>query len=99
LFLESESARSISALIRSDPTLADWWIRVEEAGRPSKPLVGFFRNDRASSRHMKNAVVNQRAMVFGERLGENPYSISGASRCQTFVGERGCAVAIAVVTC
>ena len=32
-----KSAKTISALLRADPSLADWWIRMEEeAGRPSR---------------------------------------------------------------
>jgi 3'-phosphoadenosine 5'-phosphosulfate sulfotransferase (PAPS reductase)/FAD synthetase len=62
-----KSAGTISALIRSDPSLADWWIRMEEEARPSKPLAGFFRKDRPSYRKIRDAVLDQRDMDFGER--------------------------------
>jgi hypothetical protein len=62
-----KSAKTISALLRSDPALADWWIRMEEEARPDSPRAGFFRKDRPSYRRIKDAVLAQRALDFGER--------------------------------
>jgi 3'-phosphoadenosine 5'-phosphosulfate sulfotransferase (PAPS reductase)/FAD synthetase len=64
-----KSAKTISALLRSDPALADWWIRMEEEARPDSPRAGFFRKDRPSYRRMKDAVLAQRDIDFGERDG------------------------------
>jgi hypothetical protein len=62
-----KSAGTISALLRADPGLADWWIRMEEHAQPSTPLGGVFRKDRPNDRRMRDAVLAQRAMDFGER--------------------------------
>jgi 3'-phosphoadenosine 5'-phosphosulfate sulfotransferase (PAPS reductase)/FAD synthetase len=62
-----KSAGTIAALMRSDPSLADWWIRMEEEARPAKPLAGFFRKDRPNYRQMRDAVLTQQDMDFGER--------------------------------
>jgi 3'-phosphoadenosine 5'-phosphosulfate sulfotransferase (PAPS reductase)/FAD synthetase len=64
-----KSAKTISLLLRSDPGLADWWIRMEEEARPDSPRAGFFRKDRPSYRRMKDAVLAQRDTDFGERDG------------------------------
>jgi 3'-phosphoadenosine 5'-phosphosulfate sulfotransferase (PAPS reductase)/FAD synthetase len=61
-----KSAGTISALIRSDPSLADWWIRMEEESQPDSPQAGFFRKDRPSYRRMKDAVLADQGMDFGE---------------------------------
>jgi 3'-phosphoadenosine 5'-phosphosulfate sulfotransferase (PAPS reductase)/FAD synthetase len=62
-----KSAGTISALLRSDPSLADWWIRMEEESRPSKPTGALFRKDRPNYRRMRDAVLAQQDMDFGER--------------------------------
>ena len=62
-----KSAKTISALLRTDPSLADWWIRMEEEARPSKPLGAFFRKDRPSYRQLREAVERQCDLDFGER--------------------------------
>jgi 3'-phosphoadenosine 5'-phosphosulfate sulfotransferase (PAPS reductase)/FAD synthetase len=64
-----KSAKTISSLLRYDPSLADWWIRMEEEARPSKPLGAVFRKDRPSYRQMKEAVERQHDLDFGERDG------------------------------
>ena len=56
----------MSALIAADPSLADWWIRMEEEARPSKPLGAFFRKDRPCYRKMRDAVLERKQMNFGE---------------------------------
>lgn len=62
-----KSSKTISALLRSDPSLADWWIRMEEEARPSKPLGAFFRKDRPSYRKLREAVKHHCDRDFGER--------------------------------
>lgn len=62
-----KSAGTISGLLRADPSLADWWIRMEDEARPSKPLGAFFRKDRPSYRRMRDAVHAQQDMDFGEQ--------------------------------
>ena len=37
-----KSAGTISAILRADPSLADWWIRMEEEARPASPLAAVF---------------------------------------------------------
>jgi hypothetical protein len=64
-----KSARTISSLLRSDPGLADWWIRMEEEARPDSPRAGFFRKDRPSYRRMRDTALAQRDMDFAERDG------------------------------
>jgi hypothetical protein len=61
------SAKTISALLHADPSLADWWIRMEEESQPASPLAGFFRKDRPSYRRLRDAVLAEKAMDFGER--------------------------------
>jgi 3'-phosphoadenosine 5'-phosphosulfate sulfotransferase (PAPS reductase)/FAD synthetase len=61
-----KSAKTISALIRQDPSRADWWILMEEEARPSKPAGALFRKDRPNYRQMKDAVLAQRGLDFGE---------------------------------
>jgi 3'-phosphoadenosine 5'-phosphosulfate sulfotransferase (PAPS reductase)/FAD synthetase len=60
-----KSAKTISSLIRQDPGLADWWIRQEEEARPSKPTGALFRKDRPSYRSIRQAVLEQQDMGFG----------------------------------
>lgn len=62
-----KSAKTITALVRANPSLADWWIRMEEEARPSKPLGAFFRKDRPSYRQMTEAVERQQGLDFGEQ--------------------------------
>jgi 3'-phosphoadenosine 5'-phosphosulfate sulfotransferase (PAPS reductase)/FAD synthetase len=62
-----KSAKTISMLLRADPSLADWWIRMEEESRPSSPRAGFFRKDRPSYRRLKEAVQREKDMDFGDR--------------------------------
>lgn len=62
-----KSSKTIPALLRTDPSLADWWIRMEEEARPSKPLGAFFRKDRPSYRKLREAVERQCGVDFGER--------------------------------
>ena len=62
-----KSARTIAALLRADPTLADWWIRMEEAAQPTSPRAGFFRKDRPSYRRLQEAVLAQRDKDYGEQ--------------------------------
>jgi 3'-phosphoadenosine 5'-phosphosulfate sulfotransferase (PAPS reductase)/FAD synthetase len=64
-----KSAKTISALLRADPNLADWWIRMEQEARPSKPLGAVFRKDRPNYRHLQAAVLAERAVDFGEQDG------------------------------
>jgi 3'-phosphoadenosine 5'-phosphosulfate sulfotransferase (PAPS reductase)/FAD synthetase len=64
-----KSAKTISALLRSDPAMADWWIRMEEESQPASPLAGFFRKDRPSYRRMRDAVLAEKDMDFGEQDG------------------------------
>jgi 3'-phosphoadenosine 5'-phosphosulfate sulfotransferase (PAPS reductase)/FAD synthetase len=64
-----KSAKTLSAIFRNNPAEADWWIRMEEEARPSKPSGGFFRIDRPSYRQMRDAVLAQKEMDFGERDG------------------------------
>jgi hypothetical protein len=40
---------------------------MEEHAQPSTPLGGVFRKDRPNDRRMRDAVLAQRAMDFGER--------------------------------
>ena len=48
----------------SDPSLADWWIRMEEeAGRPSRSAA-FFRKDRPNYRRMRDAVLAEQGHGF-----------------------------------
>ena len=47
--------------------MADWWIRMEEESQPDSPLAGFFRKDRPSYRRMRDAVLVEKALDFGER--------------------------------
>jgi len=61
-----KSAKVISALIAENPTLADWWIRMEEEARPEKPTAALFRKDRPNFRQMRDAVLAKRATDFGE---------------------------------
>ena len=65
-------AQTISAILRTDPGLADWWIRMEDQARPNTPLAGVFRKDRPNYRRMRDAVLAEQAMDFGEqdRLAE-----------------------------
>jgi 3'-phosphoadenosine 5'-phosphosulfate sulfotransferase (PAPS reductase)/FAD synthetase len=62
-----KSAKVIASMLEADPALADWWIRMEEEARPSKPLGALFRKDRPNYRQMKSAVLSRRAMDFGEQ--------------------------------
>jgi 3'-phosphoadenosine 5'-phosphosulfate sulfotransferase (PAPS reductase)/FAD synthetase len=62
-----KSAQTISSILRSDPSLAEWWIRMEEEATPSTPLGGVFRKDRPNYRRMRDAVFAQQDMDFGER--------------------------------
>jgi hypothetical protein len=62
-----KSAKTISAILRSDPGLADWWIRMEEEARPDTPQAGVFRKDRPNYRRMRDAVLAQQSMDFGEQ--------------------------------
>jgi 3'-phosphoadenosine 5'-phosphosulfate sulfotransferase (PAPS reductase)/FAD synthetase len=62
-----KSAKTISALLRADPGLADWWIRMEEETRSSKPLGAVFRKDRPNYRRLREAVLAQQDMDFGEQ--------------------------------
>ncbi len=62
-----KSAKTIASLIRSDPSLADWWFRMEEEARPSKPLGAVFRKDRPGYRRMRQAVLDERDLNFGDR--------------------------------
>ncbi len=42
---------------------------MEEETRPESPLAGFFRKDRPSYRKIRDAVLAENAMDFGERDG------------------------------
>lgn len=64
-----KSAKTITAILKADPSLADWWIRMEAEARPSKPLGAVFRKDRPNYRRMKEAVLAERGLDFGERDG------------------------------
>jgi 3'-phosphoadenosine 5'-phosphosulfate sulfotransferase (PAPS reductase)/FAD synthetase len=62
-----KSAKIVSALIAEAPSRADWWIRMEEESRPSKPLGAVFRKDRPNYRQLKNAVLAERGFDFTEQ--------------------------------
>ena len=62
-----KSVKTIASLIRTDPSLADWWIRMEAEARPSKPLGAVFRKDRPGYRRMRQAAMGRCDMDFGER--------------------------------
>ncbi len=61
-----KSTNIITSLIRQDPGVADWWIRQEDEARPSKPDGALFRKDRPSYRKIRQAVLEQREMNFGD---------------------------------
>lgn len=64
-----KSAATISAIMRSNPDSALWWIEAEAEAEAlaSKPSGAVFRSDRPSYAQMLNAVKNQRNMDFGTR--------------------------------
>jgi 3'-phosphoadenosine 5'-phosphosulfate sulfotransferase (PAPS reductase)/FAD synthetase len=62
-----KSAKTISAILRADPGLADWWIKMEDEARPNTPLAGLFRKDRPNYRRMRDAVLAEQGMDFGDR--------------------------------
>ena len=62
-----KSAKTISALLQAEPALADWWIKMEEESRPDSPRAGFFRKDRPSYRRMRDAILAEQGMDFGDR--------------------------------
>ena len=61
-----KSSKTLSAIFRDDPSIADWWIRMEETARPSKPSGASFRIDRPNYRQLRDAAVAQRGFDFGE---------------------------------
>ena len=61
-----KSAGTLSAIFRADPAAADWWIRMEETTRSSRPLGARFRKDRPGYRDLRDAVLDQRGFDFGE---------------------------------
>jgi hypothetical protein len=56
-----KSAGTLSALFAEDPSRADWWIRMEQE------IGATFRIDRPNYARLKEAVLAQRALDFGER--------------------------------
>jgi hypothetical protein len=64
-----KSAKTISTILRTDPGRADWWIKMEDQARPNTPLAGVFRKDRPNYRRMRDAVLAEQAMEFGEQDG------------------------------
>jgi hypothetical protein len=61
-----KSTKILSAIFRDDPSVADWWIRMEDEARPDKPAAGLFRKDRPNYRQLRDADVAQRGFDFGE---------------------------------
>ncbi|MBY0456830.1 MAG: phosphoadenosine phosphosulfate reductase family protein, partial [Gemmataceae bacterium] len=61
-----KAAGTLSGLIRQDPGRADWWIAAEEGVRASRPLGARFRKDRPGYRAMRDAVLAQAELGFGE---------------------------------
>ena len=62
-----KSAKIVAGIFRDDPSIADWWIRMEDEARPSKPTGARFRIDRPSYREIRDAVLAQAEMNFGEQ--------------------------------
>jgi 3'-phosphoadenosine 5'-phosphosulfate sulfotransferase (PAPS reductase)/FAD synthetase len=62
-----KSASTLAGIFRDDPSLADWWIKMENTVRPDKPSGARFRIDRPGYQSMKDAVLAQDAFDFGEQ--------------------------------
>ena len=63
-----KSAGTISAILRSDQSLADWWMRMEQEAEPSTPLGVCSCKDRLTYRRMRDAVLAQQNMDFRGRV-------------------------------
>lgn len=61
-----KSAQTLSELIGQNPARADWWIRMEQEAKPSRPLGGVFRKDRPNYQQLKEAVLAKKGSNYGE---------------------------------